>query len=273
MINKKLIKKTFSKAASNYDKLAHLQNKWADYLIQSCCSVSKNGIPEKFRLLDIGSGTGNVCFKLGKLFPESEITGCDIADGMLSYANQKKNKLNLKNVEFVEMDAESLKFKPKTFDLIVSNFSLQWVADFRKVLSDVYSLLKNKAYFCFTTLGSKTLLELRYSVNTVYKNNNRENIPGTSYYTITEIRDMLVKSKFKVNIFKSKLDVLQFSQVMDFFKWMKYTGAINILENRSESIAKRKILSEIISIYDKTYRENRVIPATFEVVFCVAAKN
>lgn len=75
-----------------------------------------NGIE---RVLDIGCGPGGWALDLARSYPNKEITGIDISERMLTYANEQKKLHGLVNIHFEHMDArQRLEFADQSFDLI-----------------------------------------------------------------------------------------------------------------------------------------------------------
>jgi len=91
------------------------------------------------RVLEIGIGTGK---NLEYYPPEVELTGIDFSSGMLKKAEKRKNRLNIKNAELVEMDAQSMDFENSSFDMVVSTFVFCTVPDPVKGLKEAYRVLK-----------------------------------------------------------------------------------------------------------------------------------
>jgi ubiquinone/menaquinone biosynthesis C-methylase UbiE len=78
------------------------------------------------RILDIGTGTGQVALEIAPhVLPGGQVVGVDLSDGMLSAAKSKATQRGLvQEVEFCRMDGESLGFKDRSFDVVVSLFAL-----------------------------------------------------------------------------------------------------------------------------------------------------
>jgi len=267
--DKKIIKKNFSKISEYYDKYAFLQNKWQDNLIFSIKSRSRIlNLPSA--ILDIGSGTGNLCFKLSKIYPHTKILGIDIAPGMIAYSKKKKEFLKLDNIEFIEGDAENFVYQKNYFDIVVSNFVFQWIQDYNAVFNSIHQTLKPGGFLFFTTLVENTLFELKSSVNEVYKIFNKNNFPEINFYSI-DFFEKLLQNNFFEKIYLEKFkETLYFQTVIDFLKWLKITGALNVFNNRENSFLIKKILFEIINTYNKNFKIDSKIPSTFEVIFCVS---
>lgn len=107
---------------------------------------------EGLTVLDLGSGSGRDCYILSQLVGESgRVVGVDMTDEQLyvarKYLSYHQDKFGYKksNVEFIKGNIENLADclpQELKFDLVVSNCVLNLVSDKKKVLEDVYFLLK-----------------------------------------------------------------------------------------------------------------------------------
>lgn len=71
------------------------------------------------RILDVGCGPGGWALDVARSYPKKDITGIDISNMMLIYANEQKKIHTLENIEFKKMDArQPLSFPNQTFDLV-----------------------------------------------------------------------------------------------------------------------------------------------------------
>lgn len=87
------------------------------------------GIGEGMRVLDVGSGAGEVSFSAASLVgPAGEVVGVDVDPGGVAGARERAWELGLRNVGFVEGDAHE--FTPdRPFDAVVGRFVLHGQAD------------------------------------------------------------------------------------------------------------------------------------------------
>jgi ubiquinone/menaquinone biosynthesis C-methylase UbiE len=70
-------------------------------------------------ILDIGCGPGGWALDVARSYPKKEITGIDISDMMLTYANEQKKIHKLENIHFKKMDVrQKLAFADRSFDLV-----------------------------------------------------------------------------------------------------------------------------------------------------------
>jgi SAM-dependent methyltransferase len=70
------------------------------------------------RVLDLGTGTGLAAFIAARRFPEAEVVGVDLADGMLEQARQSTPPELAGRVSFQQADAQRLPFESASFDLV-----------------------------------------------------------------------------------------------------------------------------------------------------------
>jgi phosphatidylethanolamine/phosphatidyl-N-methylethanolamine N-methyltransferase len=72
------------------------------------------------RVLEVGVGTG---LSLPQYAANQTIVGIDICEPMLDVARKRVRKLNLSNVESIEVgDAEALRFPDDSFDVVVAQY-------------------------------------------------------------------------------------------------------------------------------------------------------
>ena len=87
------------------------------------------GITSGMRVLEIGSGAGDVAFALAELVgPVGDVVGVDVNAEVLETARQRATHAGMRNVEFIAGDARTLDF-PSKFDAIVGRFVLMYMAD------------------------------------------------------------------------------------------------------------------------------------------------
>ena len=70
------------------------------------------------RVLDLGTGTGLAAFIAARRFPEAEVVGVDLANGMLEQARQDTPPELADRVRFQQADAQRLPFEAGSFELV-----------------------------------------------------------------------------------------------------------------------------------------------------------
>ena len=100
------------------------------------------GISTGMRVLEIGSGAGDVALMLAELVGTSgQVVGVDVNPLVLETARQRALDADIKNVEFVADDARTLTFADK-FDALVGRFVLMYMADPVDALQKLLTHLK-----------------------------------------------------------------------------------------------------------------------------------
>lgn len=90
------------------------------------------------RIIDIGCGPGNSTAVLKSFFPDAYILGVDNSSDMI-----KKASIDYPNIDFMYLDASTDLFKIKDlFDIVFSNACIQWIPNHKKLLKDMFGLLK-----------------------------------------------------------------------------------------------------------------------------------
>ena len=100
------------------------------------------GIAEGMRVLEIGSGAGDVALTLAELVgPTGQIVGVDVNAEILDTARQRATDAGLRNTDFIAGDARNLDFSDK-FDAVVGRFVLMYMADPVEALAKLITYLK-----------------------------------------------------------------------------------------------------------------------------------
>lgn len=267
MIDKEKLKRRFSRNANQYDKYAKVQKKMGDVLIEKIKSTKcryKN-------ILEIGCGTGYVTTALFELFKDSNITAVDIAPGMI---NHVKSKLLDKRVEFICADAEEMDFDKK-YDLIISNATFQWFNNLENTLKKLADTLAPGGFMFFSTFGKNTFTELKkcYQKASVYfgiKDTIYSSQPFLSLEDYKKICSSIFNEKFTLS-FMETYEYEYFNCCKDFLYSIKKIGA----NNSQKNIIKVPLdfIDKVIDIYDKDFKKDGKVAATYHSLFVFISKN
>jgi len=105
------------------------------------------------RVLDIATGTGIVAIEaVKKIGSDGKVVGIDISTGPLAIA--KRTAGNISNLQFLEMDAEDLKFPDASFDVVLSEFALMFFLDSQKALREMKRVLVYNGRIALSVHGS-----------------------------------------------------------------------------------------------------------------------
>jgi len=146
---KSRIAKQFSRAATQYDSLAEVQNDIAHdamALLPIKCGT----------LVDIGCGTGRISRQLSTR--SDRVVAMDLALGMLQHASTLDDD---KAVTWLQGDAECLALADNTVDTVFSSMALQWCISPQQVMAEISRILKpqGQAVLAIMCEGSFTELE------------------------------------------------------------------------------------------------------------------
>ncbi len=95
-------------------------------------------------VLDLGSGGGIDVFISSKYVGDSgKVYGLDMTNEMLELANKNKEKMGVRNVEFIKGYIEDIPLKNETIDVITSNCVINLCESKEAALKEAYRVLKN----------------------------------------------------------------------------------------------------------------------------------
>ncbi len=292
-IDKKSIKKSFSKAASTYDASSKLQRDVADYLIKflfgfqgglvncktypHCHNLKKqrNSPPTGKKpplVLDIGCGTGALSNSLVCKYPHVNFFGCDFSLPMLFKAREK---LQGKNIRLLSSECEFLPFRNSQFNQVISSLTYQWIPDIESAFSEVWRILKPKGHFIFSIPGPRTLEELRASYKKTEETlGKRGFITFMKFQEIDRISLNLKNTGFENLLMENALNIKYYKNLWELLKTLKATGAAPPFPNGKKSLARGLILKETAKIYQKNYPSpcGTGISAVYHIIFAVAQK-
>ncbi|MFW6014376.1 MAG: class I SAM-dependent methyltransferase [Nanoarchaeota archaeon] len=143
------------KYAKEYDNLLNYKPSYKEVLNVALDSL-KNRLPPgdgRYRIGELGAGTGNFTKKLASAYPDSEIYALDYCKG---FVNQlKKNRSG--NVSIIRGDAEKNNFKEGSLDAIVMIHVLRLTqnADKGYAIQAASEQLKEGGYFITADIGRK----------------------------------------------------------------------------------------------------------------------
>ena len=105
--------------------------------------LEEAGISEGMRVLDVGSGAGDVALMAAEMVGESgSVVGVDQNPKVLETARARADAADLTNAEFVEGDCRETALDHGEFDAVVGRLVLMYMADPAEALRDLTRCLK-----------------------------------------------------------------------------------------------------------------------------------
>ncbi len=179
---------------------------------------------------------------------------------MIKKAEQNNH---FKNVSFIAGDAENLPFENKSFDLVVSSTTFQWVNDIEKSFAEAKRVLKPGGFFAFVTFGPKTLSELKRNYKIAFGNDADH---MHKFWDIRELQAMLKDAGFEVLKFNTNTIREFYPDFRAFFKSLKGMGALNASPDLPKGLRSRTKMNSLIKYYEKNSRIGNRVYATFESI-------
>jgi len=128
----------FSRIASRYGLVNHLMTGWQDNRWRRF-AVKMLELPPSPRLLDIGSGNGQIVREAGLQYPDCMCVAADLTLAMMAVG--KRNEFPIR-VNWTAADSTLLPFQEGTFDGVISGFLIRNLEDIMAGLKNQYLILK-----------------------------------------------------------------------------------------------------------------------------------
>jgi len=123
----------FSEEYENQSRDRHLFYRW---LLET---IVKQVEKDECEIFDLGTGNGELAIRLAMKFPKSRIVGSDFSRGMITQAQRRKDRIGVKNVQFMVFPMESLRIEKA--DYVVSNLAFHHIKDKEGVISRICHIL------------------------------------------------------------------------------------------------------------------------------------
>jgi len=258
-IDKSQVRKHFSVHAAEYDRYAVVQQIVAKRLIELLWQQACNWR----QALEVGCGTGLLSRQFFPLQPGQQLVLADLAHGMCQSVQQTFPKAKI-----CSADAAALPFACESFDLFVSSSVYQWLNDLPNAFAEIGRVLRPGGTLALALFGEQTLYELRSSHRAVLggEKSHVQNFPS-----IKDISSALA-SCFRVIGLHSEFEIEWHANVPDLLRSLKKIGAQNASQKRPQGLASRQVMQQMAACYEKHYRRDQGIPATYEVIYLLARK-
>lgn len=261
LIDKKQVRRAFSRAARDYDAAAVLQREVCQRMLERLDYIRL----QPASILDAGSGTGWGTRQLTQRYPAAPIVALDMALGMLNVAREQSSwwrKLFSGNRQIqVCADVEALPLAAGSMEMAWSNLALQWCNDLPGTFRELHRVLKMDGLLMFSTFGPDTLKELRSVFHGVDGHNH-----VNRFIDMHDIGDMLVHSGFGEPVMDMEIITLTYADVKSVMQDLRGIGAHNATAGRAQGMMGKAAWRQILERYE-SFRRDGKLPATFEIVY------
>lgn len=255
---KRHVAASFSRAAAGYDGVAEVQRTVGDWLLQSIQRQQ-----ELSSVLDVGCGSGALTTALAARLPMASVDAIDIAEGMLDVAAATHAH---PRVAYYVGDAEEIPFEEKSFELLFSNFMLQWCPDPGRALAEMRRVLRRNGQLVLSVPGAGTLRELATAWQAA--DGGMHVHPFVDADTLAERVDVAGFAHFDIIERTRRVHVPDARTLM---RELKALGAHNLHPARSSTLTGKAALARMLAAYEER-REAAGLPVTWKVLMVVARR-
>lgn len=242
------IRQGFSRASATYDDHAVLQRA----VVEAMAEMLSPYLKPSARVLDAGCGTGY----FAAVAPQSDIIQMDSAFGMTQTAARNGHPTFC-------ADIRALPFADASFDGYVSSFCLQWVDPLADALSECKRVLKPEGIAFFSTLGPRTLRELRQAFGKAGFATHVHDFPPSH-----RLDEAIERNGLRLMLFKQELRTLHFENPATLLRHLKGLGAT--YKGSGGGLHGRHYLQRLEDALRREWSEE--IPASFEIFYYLAEK-
>ncbi len=259
--DKQWVRASFNRSAPRYEEVAVLQREVGARLLERLPIFTLR--PK--RILDLGCGTGFLSRGLLSHYPKAQVVSLDLAEGMLREARGKrglKDKL-LRRQGFVCADAESLPFADDSFDMVISNLTLQWCGDLAGTFAEINRVLSKEGVLLYSSLGPDTLKELRAAWASV--DGGRAHV--NRFLDMHDVGDAMLQARLLDPVMDREDIVVTYAEAMQLMRDLKVLGAHNVNPTRPRGLTTAATLRAVVEGYEPFRRDDGQLPATYEVIY------
>ena len=163
-------------------------------------------------------------------------------------------------------DAEALPLASNTVDLVFSSLAVQWCYRPEHLFAELARVLRPGGQCVFTSLGPDTLCELRAAWAAV---DTHQHV--NSFLPCAELASAVDRVPGVQLALATRQFRMEYLRVRDLLAELKTLGAHNMNADRPSGLTSRGALQGMLQAYE-TWRDDGVLPATYDVIFGVLEK-
>ena len=104
-------------------------------------------IKDKDEILDLGTGSGYLAFRIAKENTSCKVTGLDIVEKALEEDRNRARELGMSNISFVSYKGNEFPFENNSFNIVTTRYALHHFPKIKDTFSEVARVLKEEGFF------------------------------------------------------------------------------------------------------------------------------
>lgn len=258
-VDKRRIRASFSRSAAAYDARAGVQRAVQERVI----ALVAEAAPAARFALDVGAGTGALLARLAAARPGLAATAVDLSPGMAAAARAR-----LPGLGVAAGDAEALPFRAGAFDLVVSTSTFQWLPRLEPALAETRRVLAPGGTLVLALFGARTLHELKAA----WRAAAGEGAPDRThaFFSREDVAAALAAAGLEPRALHEEEIVEQHPDARAVLRALKELGAANAVPG-ARGLGGRRVTLEMLGRYEARHGAPAGVPATWHVVYAVAA--
>lgn len=229
--NKLTTQTKFSRAAANYASHANVQKQAATHLFKMMANKHQQGT-----CLDLGAGPLVNTAMLKTHF--DTVLAMDLSHSMLS-TEQSARCLK------VCADMDNLPLQQNTLDCVFSNFAMQWSADFKELLKNLFCSLKigGKVYLSCVVDGS--LKEIKQAFSCIDQQSHIN-----QFHCANKVIEYAKSAGFKLNFAADRCYIDTYNSPLEALRSIKAIGATSLqTKQKRQGLLTRHALNSVCKAY------------------------
>jgi len=184
---------------------------------------------------------------------------------------RKPSRDRFKSVTQISLDLEqeTLPFRPQSLDLVVSGLAFQFVNDLPGVLAQIRRALKPDGLLLAAMIGGDTLTELRQSFAAAEAECEGGVSPRVAPFAdLRDVGALLQRAGFALPVTDVDRIVVRYDSAFALMQDLRRMGATNILVERRRTPTRRATMLRMAQIYGERFADpDGRVRATFDVIW------
>ncbi len=211
------------------------------------------------KVLELGSGPGQLSIEIAKRLKTGGVTGLDISESMVRIATEKVEREGMKNIRFFVGRIEDFSGEDGSFDVCVNSYLIHWINDANSFLRSIHRVLRVGGKLGIISPSTEWYREIRQAYRKVMARYG-EHLPrhlleepvGLRIYTEEELHDLLVSAGFEI----SKSIAFRFREAIPIEECFRRIAAksgeeyLSFLPEEISRNIREEIMEEIVQVAD-----------------------